>query len=188
MRVRPRLLFDVDGVLTSGFVDGCITHLRELGHDVQADDVDQWDFMAPLGIPQEDVDEVYRRMRLPGVAMSFSPIEGSQEFVRACAEWADVYAVTSPLGGPYWAHDREDWLYKHYGIHRRRVASVRDKFIVTGDALIDDSLDVLANWFDHHPSGLAVLWRIPPNRHDLWSPEASTYDDLRALFSHLKPA
>lgn len=183
---RPRILLDVDGVLTHGFVEKVCEHLRGFGHEVEAHHVDQWDVMKALNIPAHGEDEVYRRMKLPGVAMQFEPIPGSIEFVAELQTWSDVYAVTSPMGGPYWAADREDWLFKHYNISRYRVASIRDKFIVRGEALVDDKLSHLIEWHKEFPSGKAILWRIPPNRHDKWHTEARTYEELRTLLEPLK--
>lgn len=188
MRTRPRILLDVDGVLTHGFVELVCKHLAEFGFNVTFDQVDQWDIMKAFQVPPDVEQEVYQRMKLPGVANSFTPIDGSIDFVKSLREWADVYIVTSPMGGPNWAHDREEWLYKHYGIPAKKVASVREKLIVRGDVFVDDKLSHLVEWSKEHPEGKAVLFRIPPNRHDAWPHEASTYADLGTHVAHLKTA
>lgn len=183
---RPRILLDVDGVLTHGFVETCVQHFNGMGMQVRAEDVDQWDLMKALGVSEDVEKEVYRRMRLPGVAQTFEPIPGSQELLAELQEWADIYAVTSPMGGPYWAHDREQWLYDRYKIPARRVASIRDKHIVYGHALVDDKLSHLVNFTAEWPRSMGILFRIPPNRHDKWPVEASNYGELRKLLEPLK--
>lgn len=185
-RRRGRLLLDTDGFLTHGFVKETCRRLRERGFDATPEKVDQWDLMKALNIPEEVQREVYKSMEEPGVAMQFDPEPGSQDFVRECEEWIDVYMVTSPMGGRHWAHDRADWLHEHYRTPFRRVVPIHDKFIVYGDGLVDDKLAHLINWSGEFPHGLAVLWRIPPNRNDAWPVEASTFEELRVRLEVLK--
>lgn len=181
MRDKPRILLDCDGPLTQGFVAKACSIIRdELGIEAQPDRVDQWDMMASLGLTPDQSARIYRLLESPGVAFDFEPNPGAVEFMRRLQRWASVYVVTSPLGGPHWAHDRERWLYEHFGLKSKYVASVKDKFIVAGDAIVDDKLSHLVEWKKEH-SGLAVLWRIPPNRNDEWWPEAATYDKLEGL-------
>lgn len=191
MLTRPRILLDVDGVLTHGFVETVCRMLREYeGFDNRdmafPEHVDQWDIMRALKVPALLEEKVYDRMKEPGVAMTFEPIPGSQEFVAELNQWAEVYAVTSPMGGPHWAHDREDWLFKHYEMPRRRVASIRAKHIIYGHALVDDKLSHLVEFTEEWPRSMGILFRIPPNRHDKWPIEASNYTELRALLERLR--
>lgn len=181
---KARLLFDVDGVLTHGFTEKVCEHLRAEGYDATFDKVEQWDIMKNFNVPDPLKDHIYAKMKQEGVALQFEPIPGSQDFIMEVSGWAEIYAVTSPMGGHFWAHDREQWLYQNYGISHRRVVSTQDKFVVYGDGLIDDKLDHLIKWSNEFPHGRAVLWRIPPNRNDNWPLEAKTYDELLA---HLEP-
>lgn len=191
MLERPRILLDVDGVLTHGFVETVCRMLREYEGFTNKDrayfeNVDQWDVMKCLDVPSPLAEKVYYRMKKAGVAMTFEPIPGSQEFVAELNTWAEVYAVTSPLGGPYWAQDREDWLFKHYEMPHRRVASIRDKRIVYGHALVDDKLSHLESFTEEWPRSMGILFRIPPNQHDQWPVEAANYTELLKLLEVLK--
>jgi 5'(3')-deoxyribonucleotidase len=186
MMRKPRLLVDVDGVLTHSFTHRVCELLRLEGYDASFDKIDQWDIMRSFDVPKTLANAIYDKMKQQGVASAFEPIEGSQDFICDVSTWADVYAVTSPMNGPFWAHDRETWLQQHYGISHRRVVSVQDKFVVYGDALVDDKLAHLVEWSDAFPHGRAILWRIPPNRNDHWPLEAMTYDELRTLLEPIR--
>lgn len=189
MRDRPRILLDCDGPLTEGFVDLACRYIREESEgkiDAQPEKVDQWDLMKALEVPADVEKRVYLRLESPDVAFGFEPNAGAVDFMADLNTWADVYIVTSPLGGPHWAHDRERWLYKQFKTPSRRVCSIKDKFIVVGDAFVDDKKSHLVEWKAEHPNGLAILWRIAPNRHDEWPVEASNYKELAKLLEPLK--
>lgn len=183
---KPRILLDVDGVLTPSFTDQCCALLRERGYDAWPDKVDRWDIMASFKVPDPVALDVYEQLKQPGVAMTFVPHEGSQEFVRELNEWAEVYMVTTPMGGRHWTHDREDWLYATYQTPKRRVVQIHDKHIIFGHAIVDDKLAHLENFAEAWPKSMSILWRIPPNRNDQWHLEASTYPALRKLLAVLR--
>lgn len=186
---RPRILFDVDGPMTNGFVEVTCQLIEEMaGIPAKSEDVHEWDIMKAFQVPDVLAQQIYEVLRMPGVARRFKPLPGSQEFIAEVRTWAEVYAVTSPLGGPSWAHDRETWLGELYDFPLRKVISAREKFPIHGDAIVEDKLSHIVEWKGAHPNGLAVLWRIPPNRHDVWTPEASTYDELRRLLQPLRDA
>jgi 5'(3')-deoxyribonucleotidase len=187
MKKRPRLLFDVDGVLTHGFTETfCQVLSQLLGAECRPEDVDQWDIIASFGAHRVEK-EAYDAMREQGVCRAFQPNPGSQELIAKCQEWADVYAVTAPLGSIYWPKEREEWLTSLYQLHHHHVASVHDKFIVSGNALVEDKTPNLVAWAEEYPSGLPILFRIPPNRNDKWKgPEANNYDELYTLLETLR--
>lgn len=182
MRDRPRLLFDVDGVLSHGFTEAmCRALTRLLGRVCDPADVAQWDIVKSFGAEAVE-SAAYEEMKKEGVCRAFEPNAGSQELIAWCQEWADVYAVTSPLGSVWWAKEREEWLTELYKLHHHRVASVHDKFIVDGDAMIEDKTPNLVRWAHEHPEGVPILFRIGPNRHDVWHGlEAYNYDELKSF-------
>lgn len=181
---RQRILMDCDGPLTEGFVALACDYIREESNgeiDANPVEVDQWDLMKALKVPPEIEKRVYARLEQSGTAFGFMPNAGSVEFMEELQAEADVYVVTSPLGGPHWQHDRERWLEKWYKVPDRRVCSVKDKFIVVGDKIVDDKASHLVEWSAAHPTGKAILWRVGSNRHDRWEHEASNYTQLLQL-------
>lgn len=187
-RRRKRILLDVDGPLTPGFFGECCRVLRELGvARAVPEKIDRWDILEAFGVPEDVGREAYARLRRPGVALAFEPHPGARELVEELQSFADVYAVTAPLGGPHWADDREAWLRDRLGIPADRVVSARDKRVVVGDALVDDKLSTLVSWQAEHPGGLAVLWRESHNAAEAWAgPDATTYEGLLAYLRALK--
>jgi 5'(3')-deoxyribonucleotidase len=185
---RPTIGLDVDGPLTDGFWDAACQVLRDLGvAHAEAARIDRWDIMEAFSVPADVAAEAYRRLRLPGVAAYFAPNPGAVEFVRDLQSWADVYAVTSPLGGPAWAHDRESWCRDVVGIQLDRVVQTRDKTVVAVDALVDDKLSTVEAWSRRHPAGLAVLWRAPHNASLPWAgPAAWGYAELVSYLDALR--
>jgi 5'(3')-deoxyribonucleotidase len=184
---RPRIGLDVDGPLTDGFWDAACRVLRDLGiAHARTEKIDRWDIMQAFGVPPEIAAEAYGRLREAGLALNFKPNAGAIEFVRELQEWADVYAVTSPLGGAHWAHEREVWLRDVMGIPFDRTISVRDKTVIALDALVDDKLATIEAWSKAYPAGVAVLWRAMHNAKEPWAgPAAWNYDELRAWLGAL---
>lgn len=186
MREKPRLLFDVDGVLSHGFTEMmCDVLTKLLGRPCRFEDVNQWDIIHTFDA-QEVEDEAFAEMKKQGVCRAFQPNPGSQELIAWCQEGADVYAVTSPLSGIYWPSERESWLVDLYKFHHHRVAQIHDKFIVDGDAFIEDKTKNLIDWSKEHPEALPILMRIGPNRNDVWHGlEARNYNELKSFLRHL---
>jgi 5'(3')-deoxyribonucleotidase len=94
--------------------------------------------------------------------------EGTQRAVARLREVADLFIVTSPMGGPNWTHEREEWLKRHFNISRANVAHISTKYIVTGDVFMDDKTSHLVEWRKHNPNGVAVRWDRLYNADDVW--------------------
>ncbi len=185
---RPRVLLDVDGPLTAGFFDAACLVLREMGFaHARPEAISEWDIMRSFGVPPEVERAAYEELRRPGLAASFAPREGARELVAEISEWADVYAVTSPLpGSPTWASERAAWLGE-LGLPEKRVVHAHAKYLVSGDALVDDRDSHLEAWSAEHPRGLAVLWREPHNARSSWAgPSATGYAELRVWLDSLR--
>lgn len=184
--MRPVILLDVDGPLTTGMVEVTCGYLREEGLDAHPHLVTQWDICRSFGAPPDVVARVYARLREPGVAESFRPREGAEELVANLRRWARVVAVTAPLdGSPTWAQEREVWLTDYLDFHPDDMMSVRDKTLVRGDAIVDDKFATVKAWAEAWGRE-AVLWNAPYNVRESWQPRASDYFELLGLLNHLK--
>lgn len=181
---RKRVLLDVDGPLTAGFLELACRLLRERGYqDAEPGRVTGWEVFRALGVDGGAEEAVRARLRGFGVARGFAPREGAIELVRGLRAWADVYAVTAPLdGAPTWPFDRERWLVEELGFAPSEVVHARDKRLVAGDVLVDDKPEHLVGWSAEHPEGLAVLWEAPYNDAHPWpGPRVSGYVDLEEV-------
>lgn len=185
--MKIRLLFDVDGPLTNGFVEQSCKFLREVCRypDAIPENADRWEFIESYNVSAEDKRRTENSFRAPGIANTFVPNPGAVEFIAWCQTWADVYAVTAPWkSAPTWTYDRDQWLRRHFNL--TQVVHTAHKHVVVGDVLVDDKLKNLQDWYASHPKGLPVLWRMPQNRHDIWHLEASDYTRLRKLLEPLQ--
>jgi len=182
---KPRILLDCDGVLTTSFVDRVCEILRANNHDAHPHHIEQWDIMKHFKIPKHAEETIYEKMEQKGVAFDFEPAPGAVEFVRELHTWADVYVVTSPMGGKHWPHDRQRWLKHWFDIPANHVLNIKHKFVVKGDVLVDDKLSNLTEWHMEFPQGTPIFWRLPQNRHDKHPYlEASNFDELRKHLHH----
>jgi 5'(3')-deoxyribonucleotidase len=188
-RRKPIVLLDVDGPLTMGFFSAACAELCKEGVPATTKALTRWDFFAALNVPIDVEERVRKRLRRPGVAAAFPPNFGAKKFLKDLRQWADVYAVTSPLdGSPTWAYDREQWLAEYLGFDGRHVISARDKRLVAGDAFVDDKLEHLVEWRAAWPKGLPIMWTEPHNEADEWSgPRARDYAGLVDWLGSLQP-
>src|SRR5579885_1757461 len=135
---RLRVLLDCDGVLAD-FVTPCLALLKDAtGVTYTPEQVTDWDIMKALSIPKETADAVYGAMKVPGFCAGLPIYPGAQAAVARLSEVADIYVVTSPLGGPYWESERRFWRHKYFGIPGKHVMSGSAKHICAGDVLLDN--------------------------------------------------
>ncbi len=169
--MRPRILFDVDGVLTTGFVDEfCRIASAYHKRSIAPVDIDEWDIKKALSLSKDAEDHIYDRIGQPGICFSFMPAPGMRELVQWAQGWADVYACTSPVdSSPHWEYERRRWCEEVIGIPRKRVISTGDKAPIEGNVLIEDKLSNLEAWAGAHPSAIPILYRTLHNRKDKWS-------------------
>ena len=165
---KIRILLDVDGILAD-FVTPCVAHVNEImGTTYTVDDVDRWDIMEALDVPPKVATEVFDRMKEKDACYNLAVYSGAQEAVEGLKAIGEVFAVTAPMSGPNWAHERERWLNLHFGIKPANVISTSAKHCVAGDILIEDKTSTLIKWREHHAHGYGVLWHRPSNRHDAY--------------------
>jgi 5'(3')-deoxyribonucleotidase len=161
MTRKPRLGLDVDGVLAD-FITPALAIMRDMGVGDYTPE-DMTDFEMSTLIPEGRRNEFWKRCGEPGWCRNLKPYDGAQDGVKALAKVADIYIVTSPLhSGPQWTHEREAWLWEHFGIPRSRVIHTAAKYTFAGDMLVDDKPEHVEKWSDEH-RGVPVLWARPYN-------------------------
>lgn len=155
---RPIGLIDCDGPLAD-FSSPTIDLVRRRIPEWKPPE--QWDFHSLLPPDVKAlVDELWISK---GFASSLQPTEGAQEHVRELAEHHEIFVVTSPMeGSETWAHERTQWLAKHFGIDREHVVFSSTKHIIYGSYLIDDKIDHIRAWGSQWPGGRsrALLWKM----------------------------
>lgn len=171
--MKKRVLLDADGVLIN-FHEPCLALINELAgtnHDLKG--LAEWDIFKALNVPKDVVDKVYEIMKSPGWCRELPVYPEAKEGVELLRQVADVYISTSPMNGPTWMHERERALTHHFGFTSKQILHGSAKYLVAGDALVDDKVANLRKWSVGHPGGLAVRWIIPQYRHHEWEGPAT---------------
>lgn len=187
MRRRPRVLLDVDGPLTRGFWVASCALLRQMGYSGSwPDAIRKWEIGDSFDVSPEHREQLYEALRRPGVAYSFAPRQGAEEFLARLREWADPYACTSPLdGSDTWAGERERWLRDVLGFPLDKIVQARDKSVVRADAIVDDKQEHLEAFERENPGALVVAWDMPYNQG--WrGPRASGFAEVSAWLEGMR--
>ncbi len=180
---RPRILLDVDGPLTRGYVVAVCDLLSTRGICKIPADATDWDVCKSFGVDDATRRWVHEEMKNFGVAEKFNPRHGAREFVDGLREWADVYACTAPLAGALtWAGERERWLKLYLDIPPKMIVQAEDKHLVAGDALVDDKPSNIVAWHEEWPARLAVMWSDTYNLTSPWrGKRAGDYATLKEI-------
>jgi 5'(3')-deoxyribonucleotidase len=179
---RPRILIDVDGPMADFVAPALEAIFQVTGRRFKASDhVNGWDLFSGLGLSDDETKEVFRAMQVPGLCLGIPMVEGAREGIEELRKVADVWAVTSPFGGEHWMHERDAWLVRNLGFHKKDVLHVRgeSKHGVFGNMLIEDKVDTLRAWQAAWPAETPVLFELSYNKNEGWS--GAAVDDWPSL-------
>ena len=181
MKRKPTVLCDVDEVLAA-FTSAVLDLVYEdTGKRYQPDDVKTWEIFD--SIENKEVQKrVYAKMKVRGGCSAISVIPGSQDAIARLKERCELIIVTSPFwGSETWMHEREEWIWKHFGIPAKDVIHARKKYHIAGDFFIDDKPDHIRMWSQRFPDGHGLLWSTPANRSITDLKKLSSWDELFQL-------
>ncbi len=168
---RKRLLVDVDEVL-GDFQTPVFDILHTLFNKrLTPWDYDSWDIFETFSDNERAA--VFAEMEKPGFCRNIQPTLGSIDAIKELRQHVDVYPVTSPFHSQAWVSERNEWLAEHFGFAKREVVHTGSKFLVSGDAILDDNPLHVKSWLEEHPNGLGMLWHIPNTRN------LTQYDPMR---------
>lgn len=181
---RPRVLLDCDGVLADFVGPALRAFNADQGTAFEPHHVTEYSIERSLGITKQQASRFYELCS--ALPIGEQPIlAGAVKGFTQLNSVADIYVVTSPwLGHATWAHERIDWLWRHFQVPYKRVVLTPAKHLCRGDILVDDKTETLVEWQRENPYGVAVQWQTPHNRLDGWN-GVSTCDwgELCALVS-----
>ncbi len=181
---KRRILCDVDGVWADFLVPALDIVHSISGRRYGLEEFHDWDIFET--IPREHEPAFYEAWKMPGMCLSIPVIPGSHEGVKGLQERGELYIVTSPMHiAPTWEEERRNWLLHHFGIPRRRVVQVSDKFVVSGDWLIEDKPKNLELWLAEYPNGRGILWTQPYNKSADLGPRAHRAHTWEEVFQIL---
>lgn len=160
---RKRVLLDVDGVLAD-FHSAAVDLMEALfGLRIPIERFVTWDVTDVLNKVQRD--ECNAAIARPGFATSIKPCKGATEGVLELRSFAEVLFVTSPhVMSPTWAHERTEWLRRHFDASHGEVIHAFRKHSVSGDVFLDDKPSNVLDWQEHNLNGIGLLWDTPYNR------------------------
>jgi 5'(3')-deoxyribonucleotidase len=171
------VLLDCDGILAD-FEGHTRAYLRrEHGLIFSYEDTTQINMIKALDLSPEVAESLIAEWKRPGWCSSIPSYPEASEGVRKLSEKATIVIVTTPFkGAPQWAHERELWLEKHFGI--TKVIHTAAKQHVAGDVIVDDDPAHLVR----SPARRKILFRRPWN--DLSASEAIRVYDWRHLLEY----
>lgn len=179
-----RILVDVDGVIAD-FVGSALRVVEQLGGKaIGAHEVREWDIENLL--PSAKRQLFWDRVTAAGFCASLDAYPGSVEAISRLRRRHDVYFVTSDMATcPTWAHERRAWLKQHFDVHYRSIVHTHAKYLVSGDALIDDKPEHIEAWGNDHPKGAALLWDAAYNRASESGVRVCGWDDVESELRRL---
>lgn len=161
----PVLLLDVDGLIADFVTLYVNIASTALGRPFANFACTEWDVGDALKLSKQEKDQVHALLNAPGIAMLANPYPGSVEAVKELANISDIHFVTSSIGSPTWAYDRQEWLEKHFGEELgEKVISTKHKERVSGDIFVDDKPENVRRWSIENPQNQALLWDQLYNR------------------------
>ena len=163
---RPRIGFDVDGVLFD-LLTPCLAVASEmLERTLTIEDVKEHDLDVLFESKADLLESFWQKIGQPGLCRNLVPYPGAVEGIDAIREIGDIFCVTSYLhDAPQWVHERDQALEEHFGIARSQMVHTKSKFVFHGDMLVDDKPRNIEEWAAEHLSrgGVPVLWSQPYN-------------------------
>lgn len=163
MTSRRIVWLDCDGILAdfvSAYLDLVHQHTgRRHSH------ADVTDFeLSKCVVSKEEDNHIWQNLiDRPGWIAGMMDLPGASAAVEELRAIAKVGVLTSPHLGPFWMHERAQWLLAR-GFKKRDIIFASDKSHVRGDVLIDDRKDNCVEWAKTNPGGLAILMDCPWNQ------------------------
>ncbi len=129
------------------------------------DEITHWDIFGPRALNLPHLKDAFAEFeRSKGFVSGMKPLPGARAAVAILRKYFDLMVVTSPSHkSNHWVFERTVWLDDHFGITPDEIIYAKRKSRVSGDYLLDDSLDNCEKWVSVN-KGRAFLWDAPYNR------------------------
>lgn len=177
--MRKKVVLDVDGILADFCGAAAATMTRVSGRLVLPHHIDRWEVTDVL---DDDGHKAESKLAFQsrGFCSSIDPYPGAAEAVRSISEVADVVYATAPMHkNEHWIRERIEWLERVVGADPKSVVFTYQKHLVSGACILEDSGPNADLWASAHPSGVAMIWDRPYNRHEgLGARRVHSWDDV----------
>jgi 5'(3')-deoxyribonucleotidase len=155
-----RIFIDLDETLVN-LVDPWIAELNKMsGKDLARDQIGCYSVDKNYR-DKLSRDEIFLPFRTEGFWEGLPPFPGAIQFVQSLYfHEFDIYIATIPSLGPVCHREKEQWVINHLPfIGRKRLIFCHHKFVLRGDALLDDNPRYLSNF-----QGRRLLFDRPWNQ------------------------
>lgn len=139
---KVRIGIDVDGVLTTGFAQSYLQHVRwnvSGTRHLTFEDITQWDMRKALEISSQESQSAYKHAAK--TCSRYDLLNEAGEAISLLRQIYDVELVfvTSPWRGLGYASAREAWLYENFGDNISIMQGAAKELLAgTLDILVDD--------------------------------------------------
>ncbi|MDP2628701.1 MAG: 5'-3'-deoxyribonucleotidase [Nanoarchaeota archaeon] len=109
--------------------------------------------------------EIENILYAKGFAEKLTPVSGAIDAIKEMSQYHDVFICTTPLAKyQFNLSDKSKWVEQYLGEEwaRRKIIFVRDKTLINGDILIDDSPEIKGL---RNPSWEHIIFDQPYNVH-----------------------
>jgi 5'-nucleotidase len=171
---KPKLIFDMDGVIVDFVPEVCREHNRLTGGNLKPEDITDWN-MRQFGIE----DKMWIK---PGFFESLQPVEGAIRTLEKYCYKYHIVIATDCMGIDFIRKEKAAWLRKYLD-WIDEVYYLSDKSIVPGDVLFEDGPHHLEAW-----PGVKVKFLHPYNLASEADHIVENWDDIdRMLEAGLQP-
>lgn len=163
---KPRFLCDVDGI-AADFMAEALVIINGITHqNLTYDELHHWEVLDYIDdLEHRKIAEI--ELNKAGLCERLTMYENSIQAIKELNNITNLYFITAPMTKNVgWLNERVAWLVKHFEIEVRQIGFLKDKFIVHGDFLLDDSETNLINWIEDpvNKNSKALLWNRPWNK------------------------
>lgn len=162
-QVKPVIFLDLDGMvvdLHSKLID---CYNTEFGTNVNARDV--WTVPHALDARGKAVDGIDTYLDRDNLFDDLEFLPGAEDALKELQKMGAVIIASAPSRNPDSATAKIRWVRRHTTIPRGDIALIKRKYMLNGDAWLEDWHSNITKIREHHPSVFIGAIEYPYNRH-----------------------
>ena len=155
-----RILIDMDDTMTNFLEEVIKEYNKTYGTNHLIDEVTEW------VIPSSFEYGLFSVLELTNILTMITPKADSIEYVNKWIdEGYDVFIVSDCCNRHQSYRDKLKWIKKYLPkFDLSHFIPCKEKYVISGDVLIDDNLDNLEKWSLHNPYGMDLLMTAQHNK------------------------